>query len=531
MRVETIEILLVVAIVAFQIHVFLRTWRQIRLFKIAIPGIETLRFSTISIPAEDLKKLSPRQILSNISMYKNAEMYSTVQNQENGVKVDNYAVLDVDSISHSEKSVYVKVNIIESDGNDNQIFDRILMSINTYLLRNRGASSDFILIKDIVERNTNTIEEEINSSVGIPLYLGLMGTMVGIVLGLFNMPALDSIKDATMMDTRLNEGISLLIGGVKIAMIASFVGLLFTIIITGWHFKGSRAFVEGRKNDFYTFIQVELLPLVNQGLAATLDSLQRNLLRFNDEFASNLSGLGGMFESSSRAIREQKELIEALDKAKVSEMTRYNVSVLKELSVSVSQFERFNMFLQNLSQVAGNTESILRRTNELLDRTENFKSIADGLDNKLNQSQALLDFLSSHFTKLEEHKVFTSAAVADVGHSISETFKQLNEQILISSETVKQFTVDETDLLKKALSEGKTNLANLEHLESLKIDVALLKNSTASQGERLRQSIDEMNRKMEKSIAVLEQIEKQSDRNASSGFMAYFQSLFKSKNK
>jgi hypothetical protein len=529
MKVEIIEILLVVAIVSVQIHVFLQTRRHIRMFRNSIPGIETLRFSTIFIPAEDLQKLPPRQILSNISMYKNAEIHSTIQNQENGVEVNNDTVIDADSTSHSKKSVYVKVNIVESDGKDNQIFDRILMSINTYLLRNRGASSEFILIKDIVERNTNTIEEEINSSVGIPLYLGLMGTMVGIVIGLFNMPALDSINDASMMDTRLNEGISLLIGGVKIAMIASFVGLLFTIIVTGWHFKGSRVFVEGRKNDFYNFVQVELLPLINQGLAATLDSLQRNLLRFNNEFAANLSGLGGMFESSSRAIREQKELIEALDRAKVSEMTKYNVSVLKQLNVSVSEFEKFNVFLENLSRVAGNTESILNRTNELLNRTDNFKSIADNLEYKLNQSQVLLDFLSSHFANLEEHKNFTSATVADVGHSISETFKQLNEQIQISSETVKQFTVDETDLLKKALSEGKTNLANLEHLESIKTDVALFKNSTASQGERFRQAMDELNRNMEKSINVLEQIEKQSARNRSTGLMSYFQYLFNSK--
>jgi hypothetical protein len=203
-----------------------------------------------------------------------------------------------------------------------------------------------------------------------------------------------------MMDSRLNEGISLLIGGVKIAMIASFVGLFFTIVVTGWDLKGSRAFVEGRKNDFYTFVQTELLPLVNQGLATTLDSLQRNLLRFNDEFASNLSGLGGMFESSSQAIREQKELIEALDRAKVSEMTKYNVSVLKQLNVSVSEFEKFNAFLENLSRVAGNTESILNRTSELLNRTDNFKSIADNLEDKLEQSQALLNFLSSHFAAL-----------------------------------------------------------------------------------------------------------------------------------
>src|SRR5690606_28850043 len=93
----------------------------------------------------------------------------------------------------SQNNNHVKkteVNIIESDAKKNCVFEKILFSVNNYLIRNRGAASDFNLIKDIVERNTDAVEEDINSSIGIPLYLGLMGTMMGIVIGLFNMPDL-----------------------------------------------------------------------------------------------------------------------------------------------------------------------------------------------------------------------------------------------------------------------------------------------------------------------------------------------------
>jgi hypothetical protein len=169
------------------------------------------------------------------------------------------------SDNHIDKT---EVNIIESNAAKNLVFEKILFSTNNYLIRNRGAASDFNLIKDIVERNIDAVEEDINSSIGIPLYLGLMGTMMGIVIGLFNMPEMGTIiSDTKAMDLKLNEGIGLLIGGVKIAMIASFIGLFFTIIHSGWVFKGSRSFSEARKNEFYTFIQIELLPLINQGLA------------------------------------------------------------------------------------------------------------------------------------------------------------------------------------------------------------------------------------------------------------------------
>src|SRR5690606_32438712 len=156
----------------------------------------------------------------------------------------------------------------------------------------------------IVERNVTSVEEDINASIGIPLYLGLMGTILGIVIGLFNMPDLSDLAELS-----LNVGISTLIDGVKYAMIASFFGLTFTVVNSGWKFKSAKRFNDVCKNDFYTFIQVELLPSINQGLAASLGILQMNLLKFNDEFSGNIKSLTAIFDSSRSAIREQKELL------------------------------------------------------------------------------------------------------------------------------------------------------------------------------------------------------------------------------
>ncbi len=256
------------------------------------------------------------------------------------------------------------------------------------------------------------------------------------------MPDLGLVLDTKAKDVMLNDGISLLIGGVKIAMIASFSGLLLTIINSGWAFKGSRSLMETKKNDFYTFIQIELLPIINQGLASTLESLQRNLLKFNEEFTVNLGQLSGIFDSNTKTITAQKELLDAIDKTKMSEMTRYNVKVMQQLEISVSQFEKFNGYMTNVNLFVANSQLIVNRTNELLARTDNFKVIADNLSSKLNQSQQLLEFLSAHFNKLEEHKEFASNAVADVGHAISSSFKDLQEHIQNSSEQVKEFTVE-----------------------------------------------------------------------------------------
>lgn len=522
MKIEFIETVLVCIIVSIQIGVFSKTFFKIRLFKRIIPNINSLYVTKVIVPVSELESLSPKEFLNNIDSYKEAQIDSN--SDEDLDENENLDLFNISSpiIEDIEKT---EVNIIEIDGKANKVFENILFSVNNYLVRNRGASSDFNLMKDIVERNTDAVEEDINLSVGTPLYLGLMGTMMGIVIALFNMPDLGVELGTEQTGKTLDEGIAMLIGGVKIAMIASFVGLMLTIINSGWVFKGSRSYSEARKNEFYTFIQVELLPIINQGLASTLDSLQRNLLQFNKEFSSNLKGLTGVFDSNRSAIREQKELLDAIDKAKVSEMTKYNVAVLKQLDLSVGKFEKFNAFLSNTTQFVENSQLIVTKSNELLARTDNFKTIAENLDSKLNQSQQLLTFLSEHFNKLEEHKEYTSNTVADVGHSISETFKELKEHIQNSSEAVKQFTIDETEALKNALSESKTNLINLEHLSTLKTDVSQFKNSSATQGERLKQTIEDLNRNMAKAIVILEQIENKKD------VISSVRNLFKSKKK
>jgi hypothetical protein len=508
MKIEFIETVLVCIIVSIQIGVFARTFFKIRLFKRIIPNINSLYVTKVIVPISELESLSPKEFLNNIESYKEAQTDSN--SDEDLDENENLDLFNISSpiIEDIEKT---EVNIIEIHGKANKVFENILFSVNNYLVRNRGASSDFNLMKDIVERNTDAVEEDINLSVGTPLYLGLMGTMMGIIIALFNMPDLGVELGTEQTGKTLDEGIAMLIGGVKIAMIGSFMGLMLTIINSGWVFKGSRSYSEARKNEFYTFVQIELLPIVNQGLASTLESLQRNLLQFNSEFSRNLKGLTGVFDSNRSAIREQKELLDAIDKAKVSEMTKYNVAVLKQLDLSVGKFEKFNAFLSNTTQFVENSQLIVTKTNELLARTDNFKSIADNLDSKLTQSQQLLTFLSDHFNKLEEHKEFTSNTVADIGHSISETFKELKEHIQNSSEAVKQFTIDETEALKTALSESKTNLVNLEHLASLKTDVSEFKISSATQAERLKQTIEELNRNMAKAIVVLEQIENKKD--------------------
>lgn len=568
MKIEIVEILLVIAIVSVQFWIFSRTYKQINIFKGIFPDISSITITKIKVPLDDLNRLALQKIIDNIPQYKEKTYSSAINDEEH---LDLFQ--EQDHISPPD--YYDEINIIECQGETNSVFDNIIYSLNKYLIRNRKSSTDFNLMKDVVERNTNAIEEDINLTVAIPLYLGLMGTMIGIIIGLFNIPKIDNLADSKMVigekvsyynndltkedvyivgnargdsiqvknadsykkmyvdKARLSKpmGIDILIGGVKIAMIASFMGLLLTIICSGWLFKGSRTLVESRKDEFFTFLQTELLPIVNQSLGSTFNSLQTNLLKFNNEFSGNLLNLSGIFKKNFDALALQDKILTSLEKLDISQVAKYNVKVLKELQNTTTEFEKFNQYLLNINSFVYNSEQLTIKANELLGRTDNFKNIADNLDGRLTQSQYLLEFLSTHFKNLEEHKNFVSNSVAEVGHSISDTFKDLKEHIQFSSEAVKNFSVEELDALKKALSESRTNLSNLSFLETLYKDLCLFKNSSAIQGEVVKQQLVELNSNMSKTIVILDEMNKHSFSVKTKEFTTSVKKFFSSKNK
>jgi hypothetical protein len=331
-----------------------------------------------------------------------------------------------------------------------------------------------------------------------------MGTMLGIVIGLFSMSSLTLMGNPA--EDSLGQGITTLLGGVKIAMIASFVGLTLTTLNSGFFFKGSKSLVETNKNEFYTLIQTELLPVINQSIGSTFEALQRNLFKFNGEFTNNLGRLSGIFENNFKALELQESILSKIEKIDIATVAKYNINVLKELQLSMEEFEKFNKHAANINSTIDISSKLVERLDDLLVRTENLKYIADNVDHKLEQSQALLDFLSTHFQNLEDYKQKTTESIVETGFYLSDVFKDLKVHIENSSQEVKEFTVQEVELLKKALEDSRTNLGNLQFLETINSDVSLLKDSTASQGERIRILLNDVNKNLERSISRIEHV-------------------------
>lgn len=381
-----------------------------------------------------------------------------------------------------EQEKYIEVTLIKSEGENNPVIQKILHSVNTYLLRNKGAVSDFNLIKDVVDRNTDAVDEEINNLLPIPLYLGLVGTMIGIVIGLFLMPSIS--------DENFDHAIDTLIGGVKVAMIASFVGLLLTIILSGWKYKGAKARAESLKNDFFTWIQTNLLPVLSQNISSSIYSLQANLVHFNDTFAVNVNSFNGLMNRVLDTFDSQVELMNELKQVDVAQLAKLNINVLQELRTSTKEFEKFNMFLGQLNHFVDNAQKLNYTINSQLDRTYSIEKIAETIGSNIEVNRSMIGVLQSELNEIGQRKQFVQDAVIDVDDSIKKLLGDLKVHIEAQVQAIREITIKEEDLLEKLLREDRGNLNELKKLSDLKSSMALIQQEGKAQNDKLDKLID-----------------------------------------
>ena len=495
---QTLELVGVLIIIGVQVVFFINTWRRILLYKNIFRGNDSFFILHTGLLPQ-YAALHPKELLANLSSYLKQSEPKIVQTEllsENG-----YVMRP--ELYETDNRIYI--DLIDSK-ESNVITDKILYSINTYLIRNRGVVADFHLIKDVVERNVDAVENDIQQSVSLPLYLGLLGTFSGIVFGLFQISGFNFSSDSEA----LNIAIASLLGGVKIAMIASFCGLLLTVLHTGYFFKGAKALVEDKKNDFYTFIQTELLPLLNQGVNSTLVSFQNNMHKFNDEFTINLSKLDGVMGKNYDALIAQEKVLTTLQKMDITEFAQANVKVLQSLQYSIEKFAEFNKYLSGINELVVSTGNVSAKLNEAIGRTDNFYELGKQLTGIFSENQKLIGFLQSHYNSLDESRQLISTAVDKTGDTLLNSLNNLKDFTQDKINEIQKITLKEIDLMRNEYPEKWKKLDHLSYLEPVSKNISEMKMSNASQIGSMANEIKQLNAYLSKVLLQMEAIQKSS---------------------
>lgn len=252
-------------------------------------------------------------------------------------------------------------------------FALIERDTNAYLLKNKG-TADFDILQSIAERRANALDAEVQGNTSAPLYIGLMGTFLGAILGLAGLLAGSGKFDEV--------GIQGFLRGVTVAMIGSLCGLGLTL----WGnalYKSAHRQAEQRRNDYYTFLQVELLPILHSDMAGSLGSLKAVLDAFNQEFLSKIYEFGPIVRALNENISTQKDFLEQLQKVGYTQMADASIRVFDKVAQSAHHFENFLAYQEQLNAMLQNGGEVASKITALLGRLT-------GLETGLNQVPALV---------------------------------------------------------------------------------------------------------------------------------------------
>lgn len=422
-----------------------------------------------------------------------------------------------------------------------KIFQSIVDAINNYLAKNQGAT-DYSTLKDITDRQCDAVEAQIDTTAPVPIYIGLCGTLIGIVLGvgilgygggiesLLGAPAvteqiitvdskselpatakLDIGQKAVVKSTGntyvLSEqgqweahedagatGIRDLLRGVAIAMLTTFIGVLLTII-GSFSYRNSTEDNERKKNKFLNWMQGELLPQMKHNMASTLAILQKNLTKFNKDFATNSQNLNKIFENINTTYKENATFLEAVQKLDVDGMAQANVRVLRELQSCTEQINDLHTFLQQSNQYIARVESLNSNLSDHLDRTKLIENLGE--------------FFKSEVEQIQLRKEAISKAVGDIDLEVQKsieglskhTGKQYEELTGATSKQHLEFmkAIDaQQEALNKKLEETSLIIDELKNLVDVKESMNKVADATTAQSEKLDQLL-----KLEESIRAM----------------------------
>ena len=379
---NVVIILIIVVLIGLQLFILLKTHKKSKvLASVFETTTEGYKVEKYYIPKKELSSTTYDIILSDKRRYKrkgdDVETYEDVVFTEAG---DVDGLPGVPSIEKKTRIICKakdkeEVSLISLPG-ENPLQKEINRVLNNYLIRNKGAASDYGLIQDVVERNCNSLEEEIETQTPWPLYFGLMGTMLGIIVGIGDI-AINVGFDQFV--EKPEEHIGGLMGDVAMAMIVSCCGILFTTTLS-FFAKKAKSILETRKNAFYSWFQSELMPIISKENASTgLKRLEENLSKFNESFEDNVKELNATFSVVKETSGNQALLMKTLNKMDLKKMAEANIEILSRFNQTVGQLEKFNSYI-NYSQTV--LDDIAQRNTAISEATI---SVDSNLDKALNE--------------------------------------------------------------------------------------------------------------------------------------------------
>ncbi|MEO0471359.1 MAG: hypothetical protein AAF206_17145 [Bacteroidota bacterium] len=283
-------------------------------------------------------------------------------------------------------------------------FRDILQMTNDYLRRNKGTSEGERL-EHIASRKSDSMESAIETNLPLPLYIGLLATFTGVIIGLAKI-VLDEDISA--------DAIQSFLGGVVIGMIGSASGLALTV-------RANQVFRE-RKEDrdhgmesYFQFLRTQVIHPEAAPVQGNIKDLRHSLAAFQGGFVQYQDQMNTSLGDTLRLFRELKDVFKQIRSVEqelsgIGKVIRSNdelidkqTDYLESYSKKAEAFTRKlgesfqNMDKQVETMVSENIRALEKSTKSAYVKMDQYLASLEGSD-----SQAFARALSTDLAKIND---------------------------------------------------------------------------------------------------------------------------------
>jgi hypothetical protein len=419
------------------------------LFIIVLIGLQALVFFNVLAKIKALKQFFPDtfkniQILKfklNSSLLGESTRFDEFLNSLSNEKV---------YLEDSEQSEDVELLVLPSEIMKNNIhFAEVIKSTNAYLCKNKGASADFNILKDTCERYLEKVDNEIGNLINVPLYIGLGGTFVGIIIGLWGIDFSATTEGTTTIIS--SDSISQLLNGVIAAMLASLVGLSFTVVNSALFYKPAAYKNDTQKNEYYDFLQRELLPFLNIGVSKSLGSFKDVLNHFIKKFGENMDDYKDSGNLLNENLQKQQTVLEEINKLSLTRSATKIAEVFAGLKETSEHLEKFQNYQKGLNTYVDKTEKVSTEMNLIIEQFKDFNANLKAMSNSsvttIELQKQFKDSLEVHFPTISDHRKVWRSQIDELNLDIKEVYKELNNYFRTSTEQIQGFIGNNSEFI------------------------------------------------------------------------------------
>lgn len=333
----------------------------------------------------------------------------------------------------------VALLVSEDEYFSNERFNTIINKTNEYLCKNTGTSADLSVLEAICDTQKDSLQEEIHNSINVPLYLGLAGTFIGIIFGLFGLDVSQLVGNSDGNMGTLQQ----LINGIICAMLASLLGLMMTVYNSAILFKQAVTVANEGQEEYMSFLRRELLPLLSNSMAASLNSLKGVLGHFVDKFGRNLDAYADSAELLNDNLERQHLVLQEINQLSLTKTANKIAATFMQLEHASDSLNVFQSYQEQLNSTISNVSGVVSRIENLIGEFEQFShglSVVISNQNRTTELQnTFQQAIATHFPVGSEAREIWRKEFDLLFSDAKQVSECLLEQLAASTLHIKKF--------------------------------------------------------------------------------------------